>query len=193
MKISTSKLMLLALAITVQTGLSTSFTEASAVQPQTSQDQTQFQSGNNPDTQVSPSDEKKAIKKHDKSKKSPEPQIIRGNNASLDQSAARDNKPAIDQQAARDNNTTLDPQAIRDSKPTPDQQAARDTKPAFDQQDVRDNNQAPDQQAIDNSLSSDQQAIQGNKPDSEHKDMTSEEKAPQKPDDQKVPDQHTEF
>jgi hypothetical protein len=170
MKVSTSKLMLLALAITVQTGLSTSFTEASAIQPQTSQDQTQFQPGNNPDIQVSPSDEKKVVKKHDKNKKSPEPQIIRGNNASLDQSAARDNKPAIDQQAARDN------------------------KPAFDQQDVRDNNQAPDQQAIhDNSLSPDQQAIHDNKPDSDHKDMTSEEKAPQKPDDQKVPDQHTEF
>ncbi|MFA6849804.1 MAG: hypothetical protein WCS30_05570, partial [Selenomonadaceae bacterium] len=117
MKISTSKLMLLALAITVQTGLSTSFTEAATVQPQTSQDQTQFQPGNGPGTQVSPSNEKKDTQKYDKNKKLPEPQVIRGNNSSIDPQATRDNNPGIDQQAARDNNTTLDPQAIRDNKP----------------------------------------------------------------------------
>ena len=159
MKISTSKLMLLALAITVQTGLSTSFTEAATVQPQTSQDQTQFQPGNGPGTQVSPSNEKKETKKYDKNKKaSAEPQIIRGDNSSLD------------------------PQAIRDTKPNSDQQAFQNNKPNSDQQEARDNKPSTNQSAIHN-----------DKPDSEHNDINSKEEAPQKPEDQKAPDQHTEF
>lgn len=144
MKFSTSKLMLLALAITVQTGLSTSFTEASAFQPQTSQDQTQFQSGNSPDTQISPSAEKKESKKHDKNKKaSNEPQIIRGDNSSLDSQVIRDTKPNSDLQEVRDNKPAPDQQAIQNDKLDSDQQEVRNNRPDSEHKNINSEEKAP--------------------------------------------------